>query len=137
MESFTLTDDVIDSRTIDWRIAELNDLFDENGPTDNFGPEEHAEWGFLTQFRHDFHEENGWEDSEWEDGITFIHSDHFTEYAEEYVRECNHDTIGQMEESLPEWLKPHVTIDWDGVASDLKVDYSSIDFLGTSYFYRA
>ena len=67
--------------------------------------------------------------SDWNYGATLIHEDYFTEYAEELCRE-----IGDIPNDLPDYIA--CNIDWDGVAQDLKVDYTEVDFDGQTYLVR-
>lgn len=63
-------------------------------------------------------------------GETIISEDYFTEYCEELVKE-----LGYLSTDLPSFIETN--INWDGVASDLKIDYMQADFDGTAYFMRA
>lgn len=67
--------------------------------------------------------------SEWGYGITLIDEDDFQDYCEDLVSD-----IGDLPKDLPSYISNN--IDWEGVAEDLKVDYSEVDFRGTNYLYR-
>ena len=67
--------------------------------------------------------------SEWSYGVTLIDEDDFQDYCEELVSD-----IGYLPKDLPSYISNN--IDWEGVAEDLKVDYSEVTFRGTSYLYR-
>lgn len=67
--------------------------------------------------------------SEWSYGVTLIDEDDFQDYCEELVSD-----IGDLPKDLPSYISNN--IDWEGVAEDLKVDYSEVEFRGTSYLYR-
>ena len=67
--------------------------------------------------------------SEWSYGVTLIDEDDFQDYCEELVSD-----IGDLPKDLPSYISNN--IDWEGVAEDLKVDYSEVTFRGTSYLYR-
>lgn len=67
--------------------------------------------------------------SDWNYGETAIHSDHFTDYAEELVRD-----IGDLPRELPSYIESN--IDWEGVALALKADYTEVDFDGETYYIR-
>lgn len=57
-----------------------------------------------------------------------IRDDYFPEYALELARD-----MGAISDST-EW--PAMYIDWDKAADDLKQDYSSVEYEGTTYWYR-
>jgi hypothetical protein len=67
---------------------------------------------------------------DWTYGETLIRESYFTEYAEELCKE-----IGEIPKELPWYIANH--IDWDGIADELKADYTEVDFDGVSYFIRA
>lgn len=60
---------------------------------------------------------------------TLISEDHFTAYAKELVEE-----LGYLSEGLPDFISSN--IDWDGVASDLKQDYTNVTLDGEDYLIR-
>ena len=57
-----------------------------------------------------------------------IHSDYFTEYAEELARDCG------MVDDNAKW--PYTCIDWDVAAEELKHDYSVVQFENHTYYAR-
>lgn len=59
---------------------------------------------------------------------TFIRESHFTEYAEQLAED-----IGAVNEGA-QW--PNNCIDWDKAASELKIDYTSADLDGVTYWFR-
>lgn len=61
---------------------------------------------------------------------TLISADYFTEYCEELCKE-----IGDFPKDLPWYIANH--IDWDGVASDIKVDYNEVTLDGEDYLIRS
>ena len=67
--------------------------------------------------------------TEWSYGVTLIDEDDFQDYCEELVSD-----IGDLPKDLPSYISNN--IDWEGVAEDLKVDYSEVTFRGISYLYR-
>lgn len=67
--------------------------------------------------------------SEFEYGVTLIDVDDFTDYCEELVSD-----IGDLPKDLPSYLANN--IDWEGVAEDLKVDYTEVTYQGNSYLGR-
>jgi antirestriction protein len=67
--------------------------------------------------------------SEFDYGVTLIDEDDFEEYCEELVSD-----IGDLPRDLPSYISNN--IDWSGVADDLRVDYSAVNFRGTTYLFR-
>lgn len=67
---------------------------------------------------------------EFDYGCTLILESNFKEYCEELVSD-----IGDLPKDIPSYL--YNNIDWDGVADDLKADYSELDYDGETYLYRA
>ena len=65
---------------------------------------------------------------DWSYGEQLIANDYFETYARELASD-----IGAINPDLG-WPLNH--IDWDAAADDLKLGYSSSNFLGTTYFYR-
>lgn len=67
--------------------------------------------------------------SDWQYGVTLIHADHFTQYAEELAEDvCSYDS------SKVRW--PFTCIDWEKAAQELKQDYFEVDFDGETYYAR-
>ena len=64
--------------------------------------------------------------SEFFNGETLILEDDFTECCIDMVEDCY---------NLPGFVKDN--IDWNGVASDLSVDYTNVKYQGESYLVRA
>lgn len=67
--------------------------------------------------------------SPWDGGVYLISEDNFTEHAEQLAED-----IGAIERSAS-W--PCNYIDWNRAAEDLKNDYSTVDYDGETYYYRA
>jgi hypothetical protein len=61
--------------------------------------------------------------------ITLINESYFTEYSKELLNDC-----GDLPKDLPWYIESN--IDWDGVAQDLKVDYSEVTYNEETYYYR-
>ncbi len=66
---------------------------------------------------------------DWTYGATLIRDTYFTEYAKELVQD-----IGDLPQDIPCYIENN--IDWDGVASDIQMDYTSVDFAGVEYWIR-
>lgn len=68
--------------------------------------------------------------SEWDYGIIFISEDKFEDYCKELLED-----IGDLPPNLPAYIEDN--IDWAGVADDLRVDYSEVEYQGETYLFRA
>lgn len=79
----------------------------------------------ITDLRNDI---DGYAGDNFEDGIQLILEEDFKEYCEELVNDC-YDL-----NSLPDFVK--YNIDWEGVANELRGDYSEVEFRGDTYLYR-
>ena len=64
---------------------------------------------------------------EWRYGEALINDDHFVEYAQDLAEDLG------MGRNQP-W--PYSCIDWDRAADDLKMDYSSCEYQGETYWFR-
>lgn len=64
---------------------------------------------------------------DWMHGETLISDDYFTEYTEEFCKDC-----GDVPRDIPRYIE----IDWEATAENIKQDYTSIDFDGTTYWIR-
>ena len=67
--------------------------------------------------------------SEFEYGVTLVDVYDFTDYCEELVSD-----IGDLPKDLPSYIANN--IDWEGVAEDLKLDYTEVTYQGSSYLGR-
>ena len=61
-------------------------------------------------------------------GETLIPNNDFTEYCKDMVEDCYNL------KDVPDFIK--FNVNWEGVASDLGVDYSEIKYQGETYLYR-
>jgi len=136
------TDDVIDSRDVIARIEELEsdlaawieDYMEEHDleelDDDDVPPDEEEFWsvkGELDPLK-TLAEEGENYAPDWNYGEGLINEEYFTEYCEQLVKD-----IGDTSE-LPDYIADN--INWDGVAHDLRVDYTEIDFDGATYLIR-
>jgi len=135
------SDDVFDSRDMQARIDELeSDIEDRESDDTSIGAELDAdalelmreeleamkdELAALIEFRD---EVEGYASDKFRDGITFIADDYFETYAEEYA-----DDIGAIDRNAS-WPLSH--IDWTAAADELKVDYTSVELDGNTFWYR-
>jgi hypothetical protein len=67
--------------------------------------------------------------SEWTYGETLIREDYFEEYAEQLAED-----IGAIDREAG-W--PLGYIDWKAAAEALKIDYSVVEYRGTTYYVRS
>jgi hypothetical protein len=65
---------------------------------------------------------------DWHYGSHLIREDQFKDYAQELAEDIG--AIG------PDAQWPVYCIDWDRAAQELAMDYTSVDFLGWSYYVR-
>lgn len=119
-DEITNDEDVIDSREIIERIAYLEGFEDEDLDED-----EAEELKNLLALQN---EAEGYSD-DWQYGSTLIRESYFVEYCKEMLQD-----IGDLPKDLPWYIESN--IDWEGVAEDLKVDYTEVGFDGVSYFVR-
>ena len=66
---------------------------------------------------------------DWQYGEALIRDSYFTEYAKQLVTD-----IGDLPFNLPGYIENN--IDWSGVADDIQMDYTSVDFDGVEYWIR-
>ena len=142
-QPITNTQDVIDSRDIIERLEDLEGTLEgahegyvENGGTLSFEEwlsdetiedcqDEKIEYNMLKKFAD---EAKGYSE-DWQYGSTLIRDSYFEDYAKELCED-----IGDMPKELPWYIANH--IDWEGVAREIQMDYTSIDFDGVKYWVR-
>lgn len=66
--------------------------------------------------------------SEFDYGITLIPEDDFTDYTEDFLKDC-----GYISDDFPSWIE----IDWETTADNVRQDYSELEYEGKTYLYRA
>lgn len=116
------SDDTIDPRDIRSRVEELEEYRDSEDEEDKAAWEkeyeaEHKMWsGVLDEVP--IHE-------------VLISDDHFTKYAEQLADDLGYLNGGKAES----WPFNH--IDWEAAAEALKMDYSSVEIDGNTYWYRS
>lgn len=91
-----------------------------------FGEEEETELAALESLKGEIGESRG---KISEDGGPFVDERDFEDYARELA-----DDIGAVPDKAS-WPLTH--IDWERAADELKMDYSSVEWQGTTYLYRA
>jgi chromosome segregation ATPase len=65
----------------------------------------------------------------WNSGEALIRDSYFMDYCRDLVSD-----IGDLPADLPGYIENN--IDWEGVADDLKMDYTEVDFDGVTYYVR-
>lgn len=113
------SDDVIDSRDVIERIEELaaieaTDVTDEE-------LEEYRALVALAAEAKDYA-------ADWEHGETLIRDSYFVKYAQELAED-----IGAINTDAG-W--PNTCIDWERAAWELRMDYTSVEFDGVTYWVR-
>lgn len=120
------TDDLIDSRDVIEAITELTEnLADQS---DVFAPDELADMRTELAALVALADEAAGYAADWEYGETLIRDSHFTDYARELA-----DDIGAIPSGLS-W--PMTCIDWEQAVRELRMDYTSVDFDGITYWVR-
>jgi hypothetical protein len=124
MRDFDNTTDYLDVRDIISRVEELEDL-----QTDETAmPEELEELATLSALLADMASNGG--DEEWRGDwypVALIRDSYFTDYAQELLEEC-----GYIPKDFPSWIK----IDWEATAHNVRIDYTSTEFDGVTYWFR-
>lgn len=127
------TDDMIDSRDVIERIAELEVLEQEyleaeDPSSTEYGREEDAE---LSALRALAEEAEGYA-ADWRYGEQLIRDSYFTEYAQQLADDiCPSPETREMSET---W--PYRCIDWEQAARELQMDYTAVEFDGVTYWIR-
>lgn len=147
------TNDVFDTRDLieykEYLESELvdyyNDYLEEHNTNDD-QIEEITTFGEIDTDLEGFYERYGEEIEEYEAieqfceeleqyapdflyGETVINEDYFEEYCKQFVED-----IGYLPDNLPAFIENN--IDWEGVADDLRVDYTEIEYNGNNYLVR-
>lgn len=115
----------------DYFDTELEDFGDLTSYIDNSEDKDVQEWKEDNSDDFDHIEEIDYvEDNVSEDvfGATLIEDDEFEDYCRDLVNDCY--DLG----NVPGFIKDN--INWGGVASDLSVDYSEIEYQGKTYLYK-
>lgn len=120
------TDDVIDSRDVIARIETLESLkadHDSDPTGGHFSDEDALE---LRDLRALANEATQYSD-DWEYGATLIRDSYFVDYTRELLEDCG---------DIPKDIPHYIAIDWDQTAHNIRVDYTPVDFGGTTYWVR-
>lgn len=118
--------DVIDTRDLVKELSELEDAIarGEEDPESLDGTEAER----AASIRKLFEDVSGRAGDKPEDGITLIAEGDFEDYARELAED-----IGAIKSDAG-W--PYDHIDWAAAAAALSMDYTTVDFDGTTYYYR-
>jgi hypothetical protein len=113
-----LSGDIIDVRDIIARVEELEET----------GAQKSHEFSTLASILVDLNGMGG--DEQWRGDwypITLIRDSFFADYARELLEEC-----GELPRKIPHYIE----IDWQATARNIRVDYSSIEINGATYWTR-
>ena len=132
MGTFSLGDDVIDSRDVIERIEELNAAVAD-------GEIDHAEAEELRQLEELAEEASGYAE-DWHYGEALILDSHFEDYAKQLAEDCapDHETAKLIANDGrgDYWPLTCCTIDWERAVRDLQMDYTSVEVAGFTYWIR-
>ena len=119
------SDDIIDSRDIIARIAELEGERDgwTGTQAEWLASDKGSELTALELLAADAEEYT----DDWHHGVTLIRDTYFVEYVQDLLADC-----GTIPSDLPSW----VVLDWEKTAENVQVDYTSIEFDGVTYWVR-
>jgi hypothetical protein len=123
----TNADDIIDSRDVIARIAELEsdrEAYEDVVPWAEAHPDDAEELAALEALAAE-----GEGCADWRHGQALIRDDYFETYAQQLAEYC-----GMIQDNAA-W--PYTCIDWERAASELQHDYTSIDFDGVTYWVRS
>lgn len=124
------SDDVIDVRDVIARVEELEGDESIQQDIDNLIlSDEGQELVGLRELLADLCGYGG--DEQWRGDwypITLVRDSYFKEHAQELAEDCG------MVNANATW--PNNCIDWDKAARELRMDYSSVEFDGVTYWYR-
>ena len=135
-------DDMIDSRNVIARIAELEAeqqeftdvINDPDRDTDEIGTAKVRLEDWCDENENELDallnlQEEAADSPDWPYGETLIRDSYFKDYAYELAEECC---------ELPDTNQwPQRCIDWDQAADELKMDYTSVTFDGIDYWIRS
>ena len=144
-DSITFTEDVLDSRDIIERFEELKELYERYVELDEMADDERTEdeddeleelegdfaAGDLEEYQNLKAFVSDAEDycPDWPYGEQFIRDSYFVEYAQQLAED-----IGAIDRNA-QW--PCYHINWEAAADELKIDYTSYDVAGTTYWARS
>jgi len=124
--------DLLDTRDLMARFDELESERDDLETDEAKGQwddsDDGKEFADLEELLEELRGNGG--DEQWKGSwypVTLIADSYFVEAMEELVKD-----IGDMPSEIPGYM----VIDWDATAENLRADYSSVEYQGTTYWYR-
>jgi len=165
--NFNWGDDIIDSRDIITRFEELEDEYDElvnaledakdelmAHRMDNLDFVENEDEPLvmavteaqdaLDEFNQSFDKdeldtlreviEQGEDSPDWSYGETLIRGSYFTDYITDLIKDC-YEMPKEMDSG--KWPYNHLQMDWESAAEEAKIDYSTIEVDGETYYIRS
>lgn len=115
------SDDIIDSREVIERIAELEGIFEDADA--EMSTDEIDELNTLRELARE-----GEGIADWPYGATLVRDSYFVDYAQDLA-----EGIGAID-SNASW--PNTYIDWERAADALQMDYTPVEFDGVTYWVR-
>ena len=130
--------DVLDSRDIIDRLEEVTnelDEIEEYCDDNDIRYDEHDDYNSIHDEFRELEEVRAecQHIGDWEHGTTLINERYFTDYIKEMVEDCYEVPDHMM---TGEWPWSHMEMDWDSAAEEAKMDYSSVDIAGTTFYVR-
>lgn len=127
----TNSDDLIDVRDVIARFEELETELDDTHSDDqtNEALDLRAEFDTLKELLEDLKGNGGDEDwrGDWYP-ITLVRDSYFKDFAQQEAEDLD------LIKSDARW--PYTCIDWEQAASELQIDYTTVEFDGVTYWYR-
>lgn len=121
-----MSGDILDVRDLIEKYEELETLIEDG----NDGGDEVDELNKIQELLDELKGNGG--DEQWRGDwypILMVRDDYFVEFCQQEVIDC-----GYIKNDLPYFISNN--IDWDGVADEMKYDYSEVEFDGNTYYYR-
>lgn len=131
MSNLDLSADYIDVREITERVEELEseiEAYAEKMDDWQANADNTAELATLKAILDDLRGNGG--DHDWRGDwypVTLIDDTSFTDYTREMLEDC-----GYIPNDFPTWIE----VDWDATARNVRVDYTSTEIDGRTYWYR-
>ncbi|RAV17494.1 hypothetical protein DQP57_00260 [Mycobacterium colombiense] len=128
-------EDIIDVRDIIERVEYLEETSNGSVVDGSAGAEyeghedDHEEYAELTALLDELRGNGG--DEQWRGDwypVTLIRDSYFEDYAQELAEDIGAITGAEQ------W--PHNCIDWERAARELRMDYTSVEYDGVTYWYR-
>lgn len=121
MTEISSTDDLIDSRNVVTRFEELSYASDN----DFIDDDEKLELKSLARLIM-----KGIDLEDWDHGAILVHSGYFTEYIKDYMQEAEAEALNVMANIFK------ANLDWEGIADDMRHDFTIIEWEGETFYTR-